>query len=679
MFQNIPEELKETAKYCVWKYEPRPEPSKPAKVPYNPKTGQRASVSAPQTFGTFNEAVQALQSLPDGYEGIGILIAGPIHAIDIDNCLDDHGQLSPMAADIVQMMDGSYTEVSPSGHGIRIIFTTTPDFKFDKANYYINNQSIGLEIYTPDATSKYVTITGNVLTPGVGVQERTQQVTQVLDKYMRRTIVAADPATGAAIQPQPPANRPALSDDQVIQAIRNSRDGPKFDKLFAGDMSDYDNNHSKADMGFCVILALYTKDPVQIDRIFRASALMRSKWDRSLGNTTYGRDAIDKAIPFSLQLAIQRDMRARASTVQQSTLQPDVVIAATDLMNMNLADLTYFVDGLIPEGTGLLAAPQKAGKSWFALDLARSLADGTKFLGRDTTSCGVLYLALEDSNRRLKSRLGRLLQGEPVPQNLYFATAAPTLADGLLAMLSEQLEKHPDIRFIIIDTLQIVRSVDTSGNYSYSSDYYDVRAIKNFGEENHVSFLLLHHTRKNADTGDIFNTISGTMALSGAADYSFVLQKKRAEKNATLHATGRDIADMELIIAMDEVAMRWNTLGDAVIIREERERKEFLDDPVVQTVYELVEKSTDHTWSGQAADIVAAARTQNRLIGNETAVGCALPKLSEKFQKYLGIAHKAYKVNGNAGSRHDFTLCEITTTNCEAPAVADPDCEPAQQ
>ena len=89
------------------------------------------------------------------------------------------------------------------------------------------------------------------------------------------------------------------------------------------------------------------------------------------------------------------------------------------------------MENLIPAGLNILASPPKYGKSWAVLDLGLAVTSGSRFLGYQTTPCEVLYLALEDSERRLKSRLNKLLAGKNAPAGFHFATAAHDMDNGL--------------------------------------------------------------------------------------------------------------------------------------------------------------------------------------------------------------------------------------------------------
>lgn len=186
-FAKLPDGVKLMCCWCVWKYEPRPS-GKPAKVPYNPRTGMRADCSNPSTFGRLADVQNYAER---GYDGVGVLVGNlsdgsRMVAIDIDKCINVQGSLSPMAADIIRAM-GTYTEVSPSGQGIRILLAVPADFTYDSGRYYINNSSIGLEIYDSATTKKYVSVTGKTLTPGAGLELRGNELLAVLEKYSNIT------------------------------------------------------------------------------------------------------------------------------------------------------------------------------------------------------------------------------------------------------------------------------------------------------------------------------------------------------------------------------------------------------------------------------------------------------------------------------------------------------------
>lgn len=280
---NLPAELRESGLFCCWRYETRPGTDKPTKVPYNPRTGGGAQSTNPGTFAPLSVALDAVER--GGYDGIGVGIFGNLGAIDIDHCLDDAGRPSELARDIAGTIHG-YTERSPSGKGLRILFTVPAGFQYDKARYYINNQKQGLEVYIAGATQKYVTVTGDAINPGYPLEERGEQLAAVLEKYMVRPRRAA-PAPAQAVD---------LDDAGLIERAKRSKNGAAFTALWNGDTTGY-QSRSEADIALCNMLAFWTnKDAGRMDRLFRASGLMRDKWNRRQSGSTYGALTIQNAI-----------------------------------------------------------------------------------------------------------------------------------------------------------------------------------------------------------------------------------------------------------------------------------------------------------------------------------------------------------------------------------------------
>ncbi|OLT22936.1 hypothetical protein BJF78_32745 [Pseudonocardia sp. CNS-139] len=105
---------------------------------------------------------------------------------------------------------------------------------------------------------------------------------------------------------------------------------------------------------------------------------------------------------------------------------------ALELMSMSFPEPRWAVPGVICEGVTLLAGPPKVGKSWLALGLALDIAAGWAALGSIPVEPGpVLYLALEDTARRLQSRMRTVLAGREAPAGLTLAISCPPLPPGV--------------------------------------------------------------------------------------------------------------------------------------------------------------------------------------------------------------------------------------------------------
>lgn len=279
--ENIPAYLREHGLFCLWKYEDRD--GRRTKMPYNPNSPQdRAKSNDRSTFAPMDKAA----ARANGFDGLGIGIFDSIAGIDIDHCMKD-GKLSAMAADIVETMD-AYTEISPSGEGLRILFLA-PGFRYDTGKYYIKDSKQGLEIYIAGMTQRYLTVTGNTLRSR-DILDKADKLQTILDKYMKRP---QQPTQTAAPMPGSPAD---ISDRELLDKAMNARNGGQFKSLWEGNIMNYPSQ-SEADQALCNLLAFWTgKDAARMDALFRQSGLMRDKWNRRQSGTTYGAITIQKAI-----------------------------------------------------------------------------------------------------------------------------------------------------------------------------------------------------------------------------------------------------------------------------------------------------------------------------------------------------------------------------------------------
>lgn len=285
-YGNIPNYLKNNAKFCVWGYRSRN--GQQAKIPYSPKNGSKARSNDENSFGTFDEALKVLSHNPDRYFGLGVGMFGTLIGVDIDHCINEDNELTPMAKSIVGSLN-SYTEISPSGKGIHIL-CRAPTLHYDKSRYYIKNSDIGLEVYAAGITNRYLTLTGNVLN-GEDVNDRECEIRELLEKYMRR-----DGDSIPTCGEHENCGDTMLDDVEILDRMLNSSKGETIAALWYGEMAGY-NSQSEADLALCNHLAFWTKrNAEQMDRLFRQSGLMRDKWDRAQSGSTYGAITVERAI-----------------------------------------------------------------------------------------------------------------------------------------------------------------------------------------------------------------------------------------------------------------------------------------------------------------------------------------------------------------------------------------------
>lgn len=284
-------------------------------------------------------------------------------------------------------------------------------------------------------------------------------------------------------------------------------------------------------------------------------------------------------------------------------LQQPAKAEALQTMSMpELYDTAFYlpppiIEGFLYSGLQILAGSPKIGKSFFVLQLAYHVAKGDMFFNHQTNKCGVLYLALEDKFYRLQQRLCKMFALEAVP-NLHMAVTANTLESGLEEQLAEFLATYSDVRLVIIDTMQRVRSKKDE-QLSYSRDYTACSRLKELADKHNICLLVVHHTRKQG-ADDIFEKISGTNGLLGSADGAMILDKEnRSADIATLAIVGRDQADQQLTLKFDRSSCQWE------LIKAEVEAIKAKADPLLDTIAQFITPARP-SWNGTATELAAA-------------------------------------------------------------------------
>ena len=264
-----------------------------------------------------------------------------------------------------------------------------------------------------------------------------------------------------------------------------------------------------------------------------------------------------------------------------------------ELMETRFRVRPAVIDGLLPAGTYLLAGAPKIGKSFLVLQMAYQVSMGEPFLGFPSRQGTVLYLALEDTCERLQKRLAQMTEQDS--ERLILSVFSETLDEGLTERLSDFWSEHTDMVLVIIDTLQRVRS-RTPDNGSYAADYDTLTRLKEFSDTYGVTVLVIHHTRKEG-AEDVFNMISGTNGLMGAADGTLILYKdKRITSDAILEAVGRDQQQLRLHISFDTAHLCW------ALVEVETGRLKEPPNPLVELVSRLVNEENP-SWSGTATEL----------------------------------------------------------------------------
>ncbi len=281
---RIPAALRERSQWVCWKYITRG--GKQTKCPVNARGGGRADSTDPATWASFDEVVAAWKA--GGYAGIGYVFTadGPFAGIDLDGCIDDAGNIVAAAREIIDALN-SYTEISPSGRGVKVfVGGRKPEGIGCKSKAIAGFKES--EVYDRD---RFFTVTGQRVPDTPAEVEDRQAALDAL--CIRLWPKKRSPHLNGTV-----ASAGFSGDDEaLIQRAGAAKNGDRFKTLWAGDTSRHADDHSGADQALCNLLAFWTgKDAARMDRLFRRSGLFREKWDEKRGEHTYGQKTIDCAI-----------------------------------------------------------------------------------------------------------------------------------------------------------------------------------------------------------------------------------------------------------------------------------------------------------------------------------------------------------------------------------------------
>lgn len=320
--EQLPARLRRLDRWVLWRYLTRN--GKPTKIPFDAKTGREASSTDSTTWSSLPEVVHALGG-GTTFSGLGFVFAegDGLCGVDLDRAIDPGTKkLKPWAKRIVRDLN-SYTEISPSGTGVKIFIAGVKPRK--RCRTAIEDGEI--EIYD---RGRYFTTTGQRW-PGTpaDVEDRQNQLDALYEQVFEpEPVIATAPTPPQLNNTVPNCTHTQLTDDEILNLARGQRrTGAKFAALYdTGDWEAHFGSQSEADSSLIFTLTFYTKDVAQLDRLFRGSQLLRPKWDQLHGEQTYGQMTIEKA----LQKVTKQYQPHRPRPGNKQTDRPDAVPAEDD-------------------------------------------------------------------------------------------------------------------------------------------------------------------------------------------------------------------------------------------------------------------------------------------------------------------------------------------------------------
>lgn len=578
----LPQALTLLRQWVLWRGEdragPQGGPPKLNKIPMNPQTLTSADTTDPTTWHTFTFCVAALPTAleewahtdPAGYRGggLGYVIAAddPYTGIDLDHCVDpDTGEIAPWAQVIIEALD-SYTEITPSGTGLHVFVEGTLPPR--------GRRKGAIEMYD---YARFLTMTGwHVPESPPRIESRQHALTALWSQ-----VFGAGQTT-----PPPSFDRPTeggMTDDVLIHRATHAHNGTKLSTLASGQWDHEYTSQSEADLALCCMLAFWTRDPDQLDRLFRTTGLMRPKWDEKRGAMTYGSRTVLEALARQTDwygvstLHVSGAARSMNGTTPPSgpwgtSFDFSQGVSAQQLMTMMRVPPRFLVEGLVPDGLTVLAAPAKSYKSYFSLSLAlATIGEGSWCDTFAVTSPGnVVFFGLEAPLTQLRNRLYQLRpQYDPAtnPHTLTFFSgmkSLPSFRQGLQQAL-EQIIDHYHPRLIVIDPLSYLYRLGRQDDLA-SATLDLLWPLAEMASAAQVSLFAPEHMRKRSkEDVSVVDQLAGSHIK--AAVVHGLLMLHREGEDIIIETTMRDAASQQLSFHLgfdaQQKTMQWTFHGAA--------------------------------------------------------------------------------------------------------------------
>ena len=270
----------------------------------------------------------------------------------------------------------------------------------------------------------------------------------------------------------------------------------------------------------------------------------------------------------------------------------------------------------------------------------------------------VLYLALEDSQRRLQDRTTKLLPfSSEWPENLTLATKWRRADQGGLDDIREWVEDTRaagrKVAFIAVDVLKMIRPTANRIKSAYEADYDALVGLRELAIDLEVAIIVTHHTRK-AEAEDLIDKVSGTFGLAGAADTVIIIEWQSG--NWIFDVRRRDVAADQLAAKFDKATFRWTILGNAAEVHGSAERNEQKEEGVPYASNagrgsdrgarsaRYGDQAKRHGYGARGSERHGDVRLQNRLPGRT--------RRRQRRRRYPGMATGLEAGKGDRDERH---------------------------
>ena len=231
------------------------------------------------------------------------------------------------------------------------------------------------------------------------------------------------------------------------------------------------------------------------------------------------------------------------------------ILSIDELTRKEFPPINWLIEPLLPcPSLTMLAGPPKVGKSWLCLFLALEVAN---------RGYEVLYIANEDNERRLKSRVDDV---SPFPPSgIYFLagiSSSRLLPKGEDAhnFIRALKGRHPKLKCLVVDTLASIRAEPPakSKKDDYTLSEEEFSSIRKLAHELELSIILVHHTRKatESDSSPV-ERLLGSQGIAATVETIMVMKQETGSQDVALHVTGKDVEQQDWVLPWEAPGFGW--------------------------------------------------------------------------------------------------------------------------
>lgn len=450
----IPQPLKDVPRWVVWKSIRRG--GNRTKPPFRVSDGGGASSTKPSDWAPYTEAYAA--HVVGDYTGLGFMLGDGWAGVDLDNCLDEQGNLAPWAKEAVEMV-GGYTEVSPSGRGLKIFCKGTLPGGVKGKKVKIEGGG-AIEMY---CQARYFTVTEDEHPLSTGeLPDATEALAELYQKHVERTPAHINESAKAFCQRElaalPNSVDGNFGHDKMLRAACEIR-RHGFDGAEAWELLHWFNDN-KCDPPW---------SPSELDH----------KWKSACEKEPLGAKSVEAAkslAPFELDLIVDREFDGE--TFERSFLVDQCVVVGEHLM---------------------VGGPHKSLKTSIMTDLGVSVATGSPFLGQFEIPepRPVIFISGESGGATLQNLARRVRQAKGVDptDNLYWGLRLPRLSlPQHLDALRRDIERT-DAALCVVDPayLAVLTAEGADGASNVMKMGQVLSGFGDVGVETGCTMCLVHH------------------------------------------------------------------------------------------------------------------------------------------------------------------------------------------